>query len=311
MISRWLAAIAPLMIACACSCGLGAASDSATPLSDSDDANASLTATSAPADRSFFDLSGSRSSYGRDFFHDPLLGPDFDAESQIEIEYSHIQSPARSADEIEGQLDWNPIGQLTFEAEFGWQFGLDLDDEPEDAQPSGNGFENVDLAAYFPLIHLVSAGGALDYSPVFRLDVGIPTSGAPTGNDVRLTPYLAHLLRIGQHVSLEAWTGFRFTIAPEQTTQCVYGVSMGYLFFPDQIPMPGIENFIPILEMDGKAALSGSSMNAVFGVVGFSTNFKPIGQIGPSLEIGYQFPLDSAVRELARWGVTVQIAVDF
>ena len=268
------------------------------------------------SNRYFFNLLDSRSSYGNDFFHDPFIGPEFDSERQIELDYLHGENRGLRDDEVDAEFQWNVIGQLTIAGEFGWdsehQLNIHGGDDGDDVeQENARGFENVDLAIYHPVFQYVSKDGQFDYTTAARLDVGIPTRTPVSGMDVQLTPYLGHLLRIGDHVSVEAWTGSQFTIAPDQTIQFIYGASFGYEIFHDQLPLPSTEKLTPILELDGQTPLSGNGQDALFGVAGFDIDFKSLGKLQPHIEIGYQFPIDQGARDQLRWGVITQVSFEF
>jgi hypothetical protein len=291
---------------------------SAVLLDDSDDVPKAATSptSNAATGRYFFNLLDNQSSYGKDFFHDPFLGPELDSEQQIELDYAHGENAGERDDELDAEFEWNVIGPLSIAGEFGWDserqssFGGG-DDGDDFEQENAAGFEDVDLAAYMPFFQFVSGGGEFDYTAVARLDVGIPTRTPASGTDVQLTPYLGQLLRIGDHVSLEMWTGSQFTIAPDQTTQFIYGASLGYRILHDQLPIPLTDGLTPIFELDGQAPFSDGGRDALFGVVGVEIGFKPFGEMQPQIEIGYEFPIDAGASDQLRWGIITQIKLEF
>jgi hypothetical protein len=287
-------------------------------LDDSDDGSKAATspASNPSSGRYFCNLLDNRSSYGKDFFHDPFLGPELDSEQQIELDYAHGENAGARDDELDAEFEWNILGPLSVAGEFGWdserQTGFQGGDDGDDfEQENAAGFEDVDLAAYMPFFQFVSGGGQFDYTAVARLDVGIPTRTAVSGTDVQLTPYLGQLLRIGEHVSLEMWTGSQFTIAPDQTSQFIYGASLGYRIRHDQLPVPFTDRLTPIFELDGQAPFSNGGRDALFGVVGVEIGFKAIGEMQPQIAIGYQFPIDAGASEQLRWGIIAQIKLEF
>lgn len=266
--------------------------------------------------RYFFGLLDSRSSYGHDFFHDPFLGPEFDSERQIELDYLHGEKRGLVNDEVDAGFQWNVVGQLMIAGEFGWESqraallpggAVGDDDEPG----SFSGLESVDLAIYHPILQFVSADDSVDYTACLRLDFGIPTRTRASTGDLQLTPYLGQLLRIGRHVSIETWTGGAFSIAPHQTDPFVYGVSIGYELFHEQVPLPFTEKLTPIVELDGQTPFSNRGQDAVFGVSGFDFHGRSVGAMDPHLEVGYQFPLDQGARNQLRWGIVAQLFLEF
>ena len=217
---------------------------------------------------------------------------------------------------MDAEFEWNIIGPLSIAGEFGWdsehQSSFQGGDDGDDVeQENAAGIENVDLSAYMPFFQFVSGDGEFDYTAVVRLDVGMPTRTPVSGMDVQLTPYLGQLLRIGEHVSLEMWTGSQFTIAPDQTTQFLYGASLGYRILRDQLPIPFTDRLTPIFEIDGQAPFSNGGRDALFGIVGFEIGLKPLGDMQPQIQIGYQFPIDTGASEQLRWGILTQITLEF
>ena len=209
------------------------------------------------------------------------------------------------------------IGQLTLAGEFGYDAehqpkipGGSTDAKDNDTKQA-RGFENVDLAVYHPIFQAVSRDNRLDYTAAIRLDVGIPTDTAVSGSDVQLTPYLGQLLRVGEHVSVETWTGAEFTIAPHQTDQFIYGASFGYQLTHKQMSLPFTESVTPLFELDGRTPFSHPGQDALFGVVGLNWQFTGKGNWQPRLGLGYQFPIDQGARDQLHWGIITQIFLQF
>ena len=271
----------------------------------------------APAGRYLFGLLDSRSSYGRDFFPDTFIGPEFDRETQVELEYAHGQKQDLPSNEGGVEFEWNFLGQFTLAGELGYD-----SEHEQNARVAGagsgkasgenaDGFERVDLALYHPVFEFVSKDGWFDYTAVTRFDVGIPTRTAISGNDAQLTPYLGQLLSFGEHVSLEVWTGPQFTLAPRQTNQLIYGASCGYRITQTQMALPMTRSVTPILELDGQAPFSNGGQGVLFGVAGFNWQAKVIGELHPRVNLGYQFPLDQGARDQLHWGIVTEVFFDF
>jgi hypothetical protein len=285
---------------------------------DDDDAKqkpANSPATNPTSTRYFLGLLDNRSSYGKDFFPDPFLGPEFDAEQQVELDDLHGEKSGVQNDEVDAGVEWNVIGQLSVAAEFGWdsqqQAGPSDAQGDNEQQDAGTGWESLDLAVYHPVFQYVAQDSLLDYTAIARLDLGIPTRTRVSGNDIQLTPWLGHLLRLGDHISVEAWTGSQFTIAPHQTSQFIYGASFGYQFSHHQLPLPCTQTLIPILELDGQSPFSGNGEDALFAVAGFNVNFNPIDEAQPMIQLGYQVPLDQGARDQLRWGILANVLFEF
>jgi hypothetical protein len=108
---------------------------------DKDDHKPMLTTTAATnpeSTRYFFGLLDSRSSYGNDFFHDPLIGPEFDSERQIEVDYAHTEASGLQGNEVDGGFQWNLIGELTVAAEFGYDWEHQINNHGGDGDDTVN-----------------------------------------------------------------------------------------------------------------------------------------------------------------------------
>ena len=295
-------------------------SSSHLPTVDDDDgdlpAPSGQPTTPEPSGRYGFGLLDRRSSYGRDFFPDPFIGPEFDRESQLEFGYAHGEGPTRQENDADAQLEWNFVEQFTLSLEAGYdsEHGLSarVGGESDDLEPANaRGFENVDVALFHPIFEAVSRGRMLDYTAALRLDVGIPTHTTVSGTDVQLTPYLGQLLRLGEHVSVEAWTGPQFTLAPRRTNQFLYGTSLGYRLVRRQLALPLTQSVTPLFELDGQQPFSHHGTAALFGVVGFNWQFVAFGEFRPRVGVGYQFPVDRGARDQLRWGIITRVFLDF
>ena len=269
-----------------------------------------------PSGRYEFGLLDRRSSYGGDFFPDPFIGPELDRETQWEVDYAHGESPDRRENQADAQVDWNFAEQFTLSVEAGYDsehaLGTHTGGGSDDPEPANaRGFENVDVAVYHPVFEAISRGKTLDYTAVLRLDVGVPTYTKVSGTDVQLTPYLGQLLRLGEHVSVEAWTGPQFTLAPHRTNQFLYGTSLGYRITRRQLALPLTQSVTPLFELDGQQPFSRHGANVLIGVAGLNWQFAPFGELHPRVGVGYQFPVDRGGRDQLRWGIVTQLFLDF
>jgi hypothetical protein len=269
--------------------------------------------TTQPQGRYFLGLLDSRSSLGKDFFPDPFVGPDFDVETQLEVDYFHAEKRNVQDDQVDGEFQWNPVGQLTVSAELGWQHqGESSSNTAQSDDPSG--FEDVDLAVYHPLLQIVSSDKFFDYTLVGRFDLGVPTRTAISGTDVQLTPYLGQLLRIGNHFSVQGWTGGQWTLGPNMTQDdaLIYGLLLGWRIRHDELPAPLIESITPVLELDGMRPFSAAGgQDALSGIAGVALAFPSIGGARPALSVGWQFPIDQGARDQFRWGIAMEIFLEF
>jgi len=267
-----------------------------------------------PQGRYFFNLLDGRSSLGKDFFPDPFVGPQFDVETQLELDYSHAEKRNVQSDQVDGEFQWNVLGELTVSAALGWEHQAVSSDTPGGAVDDPSGFGDVDLAISHPLFQFVSQDEFWDYTAVGRLDVGIPTRTAISGTDVQLTPYLGQLLRVGQHLSIQGWAGAQLALQPnaDDADALVYGALLGWRIRHEELPAPLTESITPMLEVDGfRPFTAAGGQDALSAVVGANIEFESIVRAQPALSIGWQFPIDQGARDQFRWGIVVQFFLSF
>jgi hypothetical protein len=264
----------------------------------------------------FFGLLDHRSMLNREFFIDSFIGPQLDPGTEFEFDYLHGEKRGVRNDEVDAEFEYNPVGQLTIAGEFGWdsQHGAtplagvenDIDD-----RASESGLEDVDLAIYHPVFQYVSKDGNFDYTAEVRIDLGIPTRGSPESRDVIITPYLGHLLRLGDHISIEAWTGTKLPIAPHPADEFTYGACLAYVFPRHSLPLPFTDRIAPQIEIDGLSPMSRATKESLFAVAGFDLSLNKSGNMQPHLALGYEFPIDQGARDQLHWAVLAQLVFDF
>jgi hypothetical protein len=71
------------------------------------------------------------------------------------------------------------------------------------------------------------------------------------------------------------------------------------------LPLPGIEQFIPMFELSGETELNQANPghNSLEANACFRVNLKPIGRVQPRLGLGYVFPVDDGARQDLQHGI--------
>ena len=112
-------------------------------------------------------------------------------------------------------------------------------------------------------------------------------SGSSISKDTELVPQIIQLLRLVQHLSVEASVGWSVLIGPEGRGEngLEYNLVLGYNLERDQLKLPGIQRLIPLFEFNGETGLSheGRGRNALFGTAGFRVNLNSLGPVQPRL----------------------------
>ena len=272
---------------------------------------------SLPSSRyGLWNLLDSRSVYGQYWFVEPLRAPEMDVDRELRLDWFHAEGKGSQSDEVTAELEYN-FGLLTVEVEVPYinnrtsRFDAELKKEVRSRE---EGIDNIELSARHPVFQWVSAGGAFDYTLAGAMEVAVP-SGSSFSKDTELVPQVFQLLRLGEHVSVEASAGWTVLIGPVARGQnsLEYNVVLGYNLEREQISLPGVQRVIPIFELNGNTGLSHEERgeNALFGTAGFRVNLNAVGIAQPRLGIGYVFPIDQGARDEIRWGFVTSLVFEF
>jgi hypothetical protein len=92
-----------------------------------------------------------------------------------------------------------------------------------------------------------------------------------------------------------------------------YGFVFGYTFQHDELPIPGLQQFIPVAELSGETALSHEDRGEsnLTADIGFRANLKTIGRIQPRLGVAFVFPLNETARNDVHWGVVTSLVFEY
>jgi hypothetical protein len=279
-------------------------------MADSDDAVRA--ATNSPASMSphygFLNWLDPRSAYNQEFFPQPLLVDDTGLEDgEVEFSYLHTKANDQHSDTVTAEVQ-KSIGMLTFELSVPYERVADSDD-------SSKGIGNINVEARYPLYQFVSAGGFFDSTLGAALEVGIPVN-SPVSKNAELDPEIFNDLKLGKHFSIQTVLGYDtlFGGGDEGGLQSFeYSFAFGYTLPHAEIRLPGVQRFTPLFELTGETGLNKdeSGQNSLLGSVGFRVDFKPIGELQPSLGLGYVFPVDSGAREEVHWGIASNLTFEF
>lgn len=263
-----------------------------------------------------FSLFDARSTYGKFWFVEPLRAPEMDVDRELRLDYFHGENHGLQSDTLNAEVEYN-INLLTVELEVPYQwetassFALT---RGRTMRARSRGVGSIELAARHPFFQYVSYDHFLDYTAVGAFELAIP-SNSPVSKDTEFVPQIFQLLRIGDHLSVEAGTGVSFLAGPREggTNTFEYNLVLGYNVEHRELPLPGILRTIPIFELNGERVLSGpeSGTNQLFGTAGFRVNLQAIGPAQPRLGFGYVFPIDQGARDQFRWGIVTSLVFEF
>ncbi len=250
-----------------------------------------------------------RSAYYREFFPQPLLVDDTGLEPDGEAEFGswHTQANNRRSDIVMAGVQ-KSFGLLTLELEVPWE-------RTSDADNVSRGIGNIDLSARYPLYQFVSANGFFDTTLGGAMEAGIPANPAASKN-TELAPKMFNDLKLGEHFTLQSVFGYATLLGGGDNGGLhtfEYGFDFAWTIPHRELPLPGVQQFIPMFELAGETELNkaDSGQNSLLGSIGFRLVLKPIREVQSSLGLGFVFPIDSDARSETHWGVVTSLTLEF
>lgn len=267
-----------------------------------------VSASTTTSDRyGLFGLLDHRSSYGQGVYPEPFLIDDSDLEEN-EIRFDWFHAKAGSGRTDVGTFEFEKgFGPVTFEIEAPYE---------RDGGPDGvvQGFGNIDLGLRCPVYQYVSPGGFFDTTFGVAMEVGIPTTSQISKN-AEWVPKVFNDLRLGSHVTLQSICGYSILSGPGEDSGLhtfEYGFILGYTIPHKELPIPGVEQLIPIFEVSGEKQLNhDDTHNSVLANIGFRANLKAIGRIQPRIGVGYVFPMNEVARDDVHHGIYTSLVFEF
>jgi hypothetical protein len=254
-----------------------------------------------------FDGLDHRSDYGQGVFPEPFLVDDSDLEpNEARLDWLHTQVNGSKSDVVKAEVE-HAFGLMTMELEIPYEY----DTAPGETT---KGFDNIDVGARYPFYQFVSPNGFVDLTFGAGLEAGIPTE-SPVSKNAELVPKFFNDLKVGNFTA-QSILGYSTLFGPGdegglQTFE--YGLVFGYTIPHYQLPLPGVLETIPFLELVGETELNKDDPghNSLLANAGFRFNLRAIGGIQPRPGIGFIFPLDSGAREDTHWGVITSLVFQF
>jgi len=268
----------------------------------------SIATSSAGTRYGLFDWLDHRSKYDQDVFPDPFLVDDTASEEgEASFDWLHARGDDQHGDEVKVQVE-KGFGLLTLELEVPYERDAESDE-------TSQGFGNIDLGARYPVYQFVSGNGLVDSTLGVAMEVGIPVDSAVSKN-TELAPQLFDDLKLGKHFTIQSIVGWSTLFGGGedgglQTFE--YGFVFGYTISHEELPLPGVQQFIPMFELTGETELNkdDSGRNSLLGDVGFRLNLKPIGSIQPRPGIAFVFPIDEGGRAELHWGIFTSLVFEY
>ncbi len=279
------------------------------PAAPASSATQSSTATPSASTRyGLFDWLDHRSEYGQGVFPEPFLVDDSDLETdEARLDWLHTGGNGQHSDTVTAEVE-KGFGLLTLELE------VPYERDTASGQTS-QGVGNIDLGARYPVCQFVSGNGFVDSTLGVAMEVGIPVNSVVSKN-TEVVPKIFDDLRLGEHFTLQSilgWSTF-FGSGDDGGLQTFeYGFVFGYTIPHEELPLPGVQQFIPMFELDGETQLNkyDPGHNSLIGNLGFRLNLKTIGSIQPRPGLGFVFPIDEGARADLHWGIVASLVFEF
>lgn len=249
-----------------------------------------------------------RSAYYREFFPQPLLVDDTGLEDgEVEFGSLHTQANDQRSDIVSIGVQ-KSFSLLTFELAVPYERDSDADNVSQ-------GIGNINLSARYPIYQFVSAKGFFDTTLGVAMEVGMPVNSAVSKN-TEFAPKIFNDLKLGEHFSLQSVFGYSTLFGGGDGGDLhafEYGFDFGCTIPQSELPLPGVQQFIPMFELAGETELNkaDSGQNSLLGSIGFRLNLKPIREVQSSLGLGFVFPIDGAARATVHWGIATSLTLGF
>jgi hypothetical protein len=249
-----------------------------------------------------------RSSYGQGFFPEPMLVDESDVDNEVRLDWLHTEANAQQNDEAKAELE-KSFGLLTVELEVPYERAA------ASGESTQKGVGNIDLGARYPCYQFVSANEWFDTTLGAAVEVGIPVNSDVSRN-TEFVPKIFNDLRLGKHFTLQSLFGYAtlFGGGEEGGLQTFEsGFVFGYTIQHEALPLPGVEQFIPLFELVGDTPMNqaDSGRTSLVGDAGFRINLKTIGSLQPRLGLGYVFPVVNHARADLHWGIITSLVFEY
>lgn len=250
-----------------------------------------------------------RSSYGDEVYPEPFLVDDSNLEqNEVRLNWLRLYQKDQYDDLLTAEVE-KGFGNLTLEIEVHY--------ERDNLSGGGltQGFDNVDLGARYPFYEFVSANGKFDTTIGGAVEVGIPTF-SPVSKNAEFVPELFDDLRVGDHFTVQSLFGYSslYGNGDEGGLETFeYGFTVGYTIDHQNIPIPGLLQLVPVVELSGADQLNKghAGHDELLADAGFRFNMKPIGGVSPRLGIVWVFPGNNGASEDTRGGLYTSLVFEY
>jgi hypothetical protein len=250
----------------------------------------------------------SRSWYAQGNFPEPFLVDDSGLEvNEARLDWLHTQAGSQHSDTATAEVE-KGFGLLTLELEVPYE-------RDWNSGTVAQGLGNIDLGARYPFYQYVSSQDFFDTTFGGAMEAGIPASSAISVNP-EFVPKIFNDTKIGDHFTAQSIFGWSTltgggTDGGLQTFES--GFTFGYAIQHRELPLPDVEQFIPMFELVGQTPLNqdNSGRTSLIGNACFRLNLKTIGRVQPRLGMGFIFPMNNGARADVHSGIVTSLVFEY
>ena len=266
-----------------------------------------------------FGIYDHRSLYGKGVFPEPFMVDDSDGEvNEFRVDWSHQRGKGQNDNITTVELE-HGNGLWTLELEVPYEY--DTSNTYDSATRSVDhqrvkGFDNINPGARMPVYQYVSPDESIDTTFGVAIEVGVPTN-SPLSKNTEIVPKVFNDTRIGEHFTVQTILGYSFLRGSEATgageQHFEYGMVFGWTFPHSELPLPDVQDFIPVVELQGATLFNtrqGGDDNLVANLA-FRANLFSIGRVQPRLGVGLLLPVDKGARDDFHWGIYTSFVFEF
>lgn len=248
----------------------------------------------------------SSSKYNSNFFPEPLLADEMDADQEVRFGWVHAEKPGHRTDEVFAEVEAT-FNLLTVEVEVPYEHERETENGVTEA---AEGVGSIELAARHPFFQYVPGNG-FDLTLGARVELAIAsTSDVSRDNEVVAGVY--DVMAFGDRLSLQVSAGYSKLFGPEDggDSALEYAAVLGYNL---DFKTDWLTRITPVVEIDGETGLSHQDQGdtELTGVIGGVFAFSPNRYVLPKWTIGYIVPLDDNARDEFHWGVVTSFIFEY
>lgn len=227
--------------------------------------------------------------------------------NEARLDWLRTGAGSSHVDEVKAEVE-HAFGLMTVELE------VPYERDAGDGQVL-QGVGNIDVGARYPFYQYVSSDEKFDMTFGAGIELGIPTYSSVSKN-TELVPKLFNDLRIGDHFTLQSIAGYSTLFGGGEDgglQMFEYGFVFGYAIEHQQLPVPGVQQIIPMAELIGETQMNKDNpgQNGLTADAGLRFNLKAIGQVQPRLGLGFVFPVNEIACQDLHWGIVTSLVFQY